>query len=595
MLKRNTFRLTAWLSQLFTPRSDNWCDRRNLPYLIASLSIVFRQALQAFNYGTSRTYMVQDDARQHVFWMQRWLDPDLFPNDLIADYFQSVAPLGYQGLYRFFSWFGVEPLQAAKILPGLIAALSTVLFFRLILRLIPSPFFAFLGCFFLNQALWLEDGIISATPRAFVYPWMIGFLDGFIADSVVSIVIFMTLEALFYPQALLLAIATLTLPVGRNIVKRKPPVKFLVSWIIGLSILGLLLLQRSISNGLDFSPVLSVETAKTLPELGYVNGEYGRSFFFHNNPLIFWLFSPRSGFLSLGILNPLLLSSFALPWLLRSPNESKLTPHLNPRIRRIGYFIAASFLIFFAAHLSLFQLHLPARYTYYSLRITLVLLGAIAIGLILERWWKRIQAWQENRKPLWIQASAAGLLILMIGLGWFPLSKGFAVYCHLQIKGRLGDVYEFLKEQPKDILVASLAREADNIPTFAQRSVLAASEYAIPYHWGYYQQLRRRIEDMIAAEYSNDTADIADFIDRYNVDFWLVETWKLSLEEFQKSPRLQQFEPTSGQVVADLEAGELPILPIFFERCTVVEQKEQRLLDAHCIRNTISALNQQNR
>ncbi|MGK7908840.1 MAG: hypothetical protein AB4040_16650, partial [Synechococcus sp.] len=37
-------------------------------------------------------YTIQDDARQHVFWMQRFIDPELFPSDPIADYYQSVAP-----------------------------------------------------------------------------------------------------------------------------------------------------------------------------------------------------------------------------------------------------------------------------------------------------------------------------------------------------------------------------------------------------------------------------------------------------------------------------------------------------------------------
>jgi len=53
--------------------------------------------------------MVQDDARQHVFWMQRFLDPALFPRDLIADYFQSVAPAGYTAIYQMMAGVGINP------------------------------------------------------------------------------------------------------------------------------------------------------------------------------------------------------------------------------------------------------------------------------------------------------------------------------------------------------------------------------------------------------------------------------------------------------------------------------------------------------
>ncbi|MGD1938703.1 MAG: hypothetical protein ACFCA4_14290 [Cyanophyceae cyanobacterium] len=590
MVDHRKQRFLAWFSKIFLPTNSCWYSQKNIPYLAASLLIVLWQALQAYSYGTSRTYMVQDDARQHVFWMQRWLDTDLFSNDLIADYFQSVAPWGYQGVYRFFTWFNVEPLQTAKILPGLIAALSTFLFFRLVLKLIPVPFLGFLGCLFLNQALWLEDGIISGTPRAFAYPWLIGFLDGFLTESAISMWIFMVLQALFYPQALLVAIATLTLSFGKQLRNRRKLFKAFVPWCFGILVLGILLVVRSVGNSADFSPILPVEMAKELPELGYFNGEYGRSFFFHQNPFIFWLFSPRSGFLALGLLNPLLLSSLALPWLLRSPQKFDISHRLNPKLQRIGYFIGASFLMFFTAHLLLFQLHLPARYTYYSFRLSLILLGAIAIGLLLEKWWRLIQNWKARKKRLWVLSSAFALLMLIISFGWLPLSKGLTVYSHLQIKGRIGDIYEFLREQPKDIVVASIAKEADNIPTFAQRSVLAASEYAIPYHWGYYQQLRQRVEDTIVAQYTDDLETLAEFIDKYDVDYWLVETWKLSLKEFQKSPRLQQFEPTSSAVMGNLENGKQPIFPIFYEGCTVVEQKDQRLLDARCIRETIAAL-----
>jgi hypothetical protein len=35
---------------------------------------------------------IQDDAVQHVSWMLGYRDPELFRDDLHADYFQSVAP-----------------------------------------------------------------------------------------------------------------------------------------------------------------------------------------------------------------------------------------------------------------------------------------------------------------------------------------------------------------------------------------------------------------------------------------------------------------------------------------------------------------------
>ncbi|MCY7279006.1 MAG: hypothetical protein LH702_36035, partial [Phormidesmis sp. CAN_BIN44] len=42
----------------------------------------------------SSEYVIQDDARVYLIWMQRFLDSELFPHDLMADYFQSVTPGG---------------------------------------------------------------------------------------------------------------------------------------------------------------------------------------------------------------------------------------------------------------------------------------------------------------------------------------------------------------------------------------------------------------------------------------------------------------------------------------------------------------------
>ncbi|HMZ81305.1 MAG TPA: hypothetical protein PLL06_16505, partial [Acidobacteriota bacterium] len=78
-------------------------------------------SIPALREAVSAAYVIQDDTRQHVFWMQRFLDPELFPNDLIADYFQSVAPPGYALLYRGLALIGISPLLASKLLPPVLA------------------------------------------------------------------------------------------------------------------------------------------------------------------------------------------------------------------------------------------------------------------------------------------------------------------------------------------------------------------------------------------------------------------------------------------------------------------------------------------
>jgi len=69
----------------------------------------FLELQQAFSslYGARRCTGVLDAAI---------LEPDLLPNDLITDYFQSVTPSGYAAFYRLIAG-GVEPLLVSKFLP----------------------------------------------------------------------------------------------------------------------------------------------------------------------------------------------------------------------------------------------------------------------------------------------------------------------------------------------------------------------------------------------------------------------------------------------------------------------------------------------
>ena len=70
------------------PSTGDWAA----PGLVALLSaavfgIAHFQAL-------TNPYVINDDVRQQIFWMQRWLDPQLFPRDLLSDYARQYVPWG---------------------------------------------------------------------------------------------------------------------------------------------------------------------------------------------------------------------------------------------------------------------------------------------------------------------------------------------------------------------------------------------------------------------------------------------------------------------------------------------------------------------
>jgi len=150
-----------------------------------SLAYSLLALLQAF----SGPYVVQDDARQHVFWMQRFMDPELFPHDLIADYFQSVAPAGYSAFYWLMAQVGLDPLFVAKLLPTVLGLVATAYCFGVSLRIFPVPAAACLSTMLLNQTLWMTTALVSGTPRAFLYVGFLAFLYYLVRRSLIPSVL----------------------------------------------------------------------------------------------------------------------------------------------------------------------------------------------------------------------------------------------------------------------------------------------------------------------------------------------------------------------------------------------------------------------
>ena len=128
-------------------------------------------------------YRIQDDARQHVFWMHRFHDAELFPQDWIADYFQSVAPWGYRHLYEFAAHLGLDPLNFNKLLPILLALLTTGLVMQVSWRLLPVAPAGFFASVILNLSLWMKDDLVSGTPPGLRCPLTAGVSLGAVIES----------------------------------------------------------------------------------------------------------------------------------------------------------------------------------------------------------------------------------------------------------------------------------------------------------------------------------------------------------------------------------------------------------------------------
>lgn len=533
-------------------------------WLFASIAVAILYSLSGLKLAFVSAYTVQDDARQHVFWMQRFVDGDLFPNDSIADYFSSIAPLGYKGLYWLANGLGLEPWLFNKILPVVLGAIATIYLFLVCLEIFPVPFAGFISALLFNQNLWMLDDLVSGTPRAFFYPLFLAFIYYLLRQNLPLCLLAIIAQGLFYPQIVLISGAILAI---RFLNIRKERSFCSIGLILSVSILAIYALQTS-----NFGDVITVAQAKQLPEFLAV----GRNAFFVDSPLAFWLYGQRSGFFPREWQYVLLCSfGLCLPILKLYPRHFSLVNYIGEKAKIIWQIFLASLLLFTLAHLLLFKLHLPSRYSQHTLRILIALVDGMAIAVIFQAISNRFS---QYPKILLALITITALLYPTYAVQAYPYRLGYET-------GKTPELYQFLQQQPKNVLIASVSSEANFIPSLAQRKVLVAEEYSIPYHLGYYEPIRQRTRDLIQAQYSSDPKIITNFIQQYDIDLWLVDRDAFTINYLQNNKWLMQFPEEIKQAIALLADNHTIIIKNNLDRCSLFPTANSILLDAQCLEN----------
>jgi hypothetical protein len=543
-----------------------------------SLLVPLYFGLISLHYVVSQQYIIQDDARQHLVWLQRLVEPELFKDDLIINYFESVAPIGYKFFYWFWVQLGIAPIELAKILPLILAIITTIYIYKFTLQIFPLPVAGFWSSLFVNQLIWLNDDLVSASPRAFIYPLFSAFLYYLIKERFFELLIAIALIGLFYPQVLLVELAILTVRLFRlptKSIKLSSNKKDYLIWLTAVIIVCPILLSYALVKS-EFSPVVTAIQMQQMPEFNL----HGRSQYFVINPILFFL-NGSSG-LSLPIFPTIVWISLSLPWVLKS--QLPLAKLIQPKIKILWEVLLASLLMFILAHLLLPKLHLPSRYTYHSFKLTM----AITSGIVIVIWLNHFQKWlfanQKFKNKLISILVCFSLATIII----FPaIPFVFIVWFQNWQIGTAPVIYQYLSAQPPDTLVASLAREADNIPAFSFRSVLVGREFALAYHTKYYQQFKQRVIDIIEAQYSSNLLKTKQIIQKYSIDYWLIEN-----TSFQPGYLLQydwlnysSFHNSVNQANINIKRGKVPALAqvIKKNKCISVATQNLTLLNAECI------------
>ncbi|WP_158234426.1 hypothetical protein [Limnothrix sp. PR1529] len=426
----------------------NWRDRlmqicfdrsgRSPWPLLWSLAIAALYGSLSLHQGFSGEFVVQDDARQHVFWMQRFLNPSLFHNDLIADYFESIAPIGYTKLYQLAAFFQINPLIFNKLLPPILGLIITFFTYRVTFTIFPVPVAGFLATVLLNQSLWLKDDLVSGTSRAFAFPLFLAVLDGLARKSPQLLWSSIALQGLICPTYALVSGGLISLKLAWVGYQKLERAWLSAAWTIrnpsDLKVAEDLALQKSdlvlaiqsrlidaerqqlflyigalgslflvllpvLFLGQDFGPVVSEKIARTMPE--FLDG--GRTNIFDRDWIDYWFFGRGTNLIPRSLLTPVtLIFGFALPLFQLSLSQLNsiqsrfpLSHRITPEVNNLWQLGLASIGWFLLAHGLLFRLHLPSRYTGHSFRIIIAIAAAISLVIV----WEALQRWAGRSIP----------------------------------------------------------------------------------------------------------------------------------------------------------------------------------------------------
>jgi hypothetical protein len=455
--------------------------------LVAALAVV--AACRRYLPDLVSPFEYEDDVRQHVWWTYRFADPSLFPNDLAADYFSrfTFAPPGYQALARAFVPF-VDAQVFSEIVPFALTGIVAVFAWLLgravsggsLLGGVAAAAFALLGGILAR----VEGGL----PRAWAMPVLLFGLWTLVQKRWLLAGVALVTTVLFYPPLVvnlgLLAAVMLAIEVART--KTMPR-----GWIAagGLAIVAVVILwlEYRTESPDPFGPKVTEAQARAMPEFG----PEGRSHFFSHDPLEYYISNERSGLglstWKLGAILLVLVAGFRL-----FPLAVPLAAWLIPLTSLAAYA---------AAHATLFKLHLPSRYTRFTLPAFFMLWIAAILPAVVERL-RRFAA--IERLHSWIARPAVFAILAAVALG------GYGVQSALRVSRNLGrtpaegypELISFLSTLPVDAKIAAHPRDASDFPLLARRSVIACEETSTPYDLGYYAKMKERISAELEACYA---------------------------------------------------------------------------------------------
>ncbi len=465
--------------------------------------------------------LLNDDVRQQIYWMEAWRTPGLFQGDWLTDYARHYVSFGVRGLYWLVAHW-MSPLRFSQFLPGILYVFLGI---------------GIYGCgaalsnrrtaWTASAVFWLMPGFLynmsGGLARAFAAPLLALFLWGWIAGNGWLTAAGLLLAALFIPYIGALCGAALVLAWALWVTRKTPAPPLLTRyhhWLVLLLAAAIAYLYSMDMTNAGYGPMVSAADMAGRPEFG----ELGRFSIMPVPPLLYELiyrpFERLLPFREWGIILGALCASCLGYACYRGARRIAWKP-LASRLNGILMLGAASVLMYYAAKILLLKLFIPSRYLEYST----ILAYSLLIGLCLSPLLRKL-------------GRPAAILMLVVCV----LLSGVRLHNEsLQDYSQDASLFAAVRDTPKNALFAGHPDTMDNVLAFGQRKVFCSYELTHPWSKGLWKKLEPRLNDLFAAYYSHDFSTVRSFVQKYKIDFFVVDQRQFSKDYLEPSRRLMPF------------------------------------------------------
>jgi len=462
-----------------------------LAFILVSLLCLgvtwYRQSPKMFD-----KYAYIGDLRANIYWMERSRNPQLFHDDLLADFHSDFANPFLIWLYRVTNFIDVKLLSELLAFP--LCWMAVFFLFRLTYA-IKGPFCAFAASLLFILYVWHEiafDYFGVGNAGDFAFPLLTAFVYYFYFKNIPAMTIVLILQAFFYPPILLICLFCYIVSIFKDFQWKK----LMVFLFIGAVSIPILFLGKEIQTE-KFGETYNLYQIKQMAEFKDDGLTRGRVPLFYTN-IFKQIFNNRSGVGELdGSLGRLLIlfSCILIFYVLMV----KKLPQAPPLIK-ILFFVSIS--LFGVANVLMLQLFEPSRYMLFTLPLILILLTSQMIA--------------EIASNISSQRLRTILLIVLVFLAFilFPVQHKYG-------RTHNGALFQFIASLPQDSLIAGDPFIMDEVPLFSKRKVYVNSESSVPYFKKYNQTIQRRTLELFDAYYSRSFDDFLLFTKRNEIDYFV--------------------------------------------------------------------------